>query len=110
MDKLQTDGEEKRKPLKKVENPNAAVKLIEKMDKMIKIDKKNILMIAYKPTFISAVSTFKISKARINFKITIAEFIDKYPRMEKSCISLYCLKNNFKIIKEVCQENASEFQ
>ena len=60
--------------------------------------------------FISAVSAFKISKATTNFKIGIVDFIDKYPRMEKFCISLYYLKNNFRIIKEVCQENASEFQ
>ena len=30
--------------------------------------------------------------------------------MEKPSISLYYLKNNFKIIKEVCKENASEFK
>ena len=60
--------------------------------------------------FISAVSAFKISKVTINFKIGIMEFMDKYPRMGKPCISLYYLKNNFSIIKEVCQENASEFQ
>ena len=33
-----------------------------------------------------------------------------YPRMEKSCISLYYLKNNFRIIKEICKENAFEFK
>ena len=38
------------------------------------------------------------------------DFIDKYRRMEKSCISIHYLKNNCRIIKEVCQENASEFQ
>ena len=38
--------------------------------------------------FISAVSAFKISKTTINFKLGIMEFIDKYPKMEKSCISL----------------------
>ena len=31
------------------------------------------------------------------------DFIDKYPRMEKSCISLDYLRNNFRIIKEVFQ-------
>ena len=30
--------------------------------------------------------------------------------MEKSYISLHYLKSNFRIIKEVCQENAREFQ
>ena len=110
-----------KKPLGEVENPDEAAKLIKKMDKMIKINKNYILIIAYKQgkifrkfktdnKCISAASAFKISKATINFKVGIVEFIDKYPRMEKSCISLHYLKNNFRIIKEVCQENASEFQ
>ena len=59
--------------------------------------------------FISSVSTFKISET-INFQIGIIRFIDKYPKMQKSCISLYYLKNNFRVIKEVCQEHTSEFQ
>ena len=54
--------------------------------------------------FISAIKKFNISKA------TIVEFINMYPRMEKSGISLHYLKNNFKIIKDVCKENASEFK
>ena len=60
--------------------------------------------------FKSAVFAFKISKTAINFKICVVEFIDKYPKMQWSCISLYYLKNNFRVIKEVCQEHASEFQ
>ena len=89
--------------LEEVKSPNEAAKLIKKMDKMIKIKKNNILMIAYKQgkilrkfktdnKFISAVSTFKISNATINFKIDIMESIDKYPKMQKSCICLYYLK------------------
>ena len=104
-----------------VEDSDEAAELINKMDNMIKINKKNILTIAYKQgdifrnlktsnEFISPVSAFKINKATINFRIGIVDFIDKYPRMEKSCISLYYLKNNFKIIKEVSQESASKFQ
>ena len=60
--------------------------------------------------FTSAVSAFKISKTTINFKIDIAKFLNMYPKMQASCISLYYLKNNFRIIKEVCQEHASKFQ
>ena len=103
------------------ENLDDAAELIKKMDKMIKVKKKNILMIAYQQgkifkrfktdnKFISAVSAFQISKTTINFKIGIIKFIDKYPKMEKSYISLYYLKNNFRVMKEVCQEHASEFQ
>ena len=46
----------------------------------------------------------------INFKLDIVKFIDMYPKMQTSCISLHHLKNNFRVIKEVCQEHASEFQ
>ena len=81
-----------KEPRKEVKNPDEAAKLIKKMDKMIKISKNNILIMAYKQgkifrkfkadnKFISAVSRFKISKATINFKIGIVEFIDKYPKM-----------------------------
>ena len=30
--------------------------------------------------------------------------------MKKSSLSLHFLKNSFKIIKEICHENASEFK
>ena len=53
---------------------------------------------------------FKISKATANFKIGIIKFIDDYPKMRKSSISLHFLKNNFRVIKDVCKEYASEFQ
>ena len=33
-----------------------------------------------------------------------------YPRMVKSGIFLYYLKNNFRIIEEISKENASEFK
>ena len=58
----------------------------------------------------SAVAMFKISKATINFKIGIIKFIDDYPKMRKSSMSLHYLKNNLRVIKEVCKEHASEFQ
>ena len=91
------------------------------MDKMIKIKKNNILMIAYQQgkkfrkfktnnKFISTVSALKISKTTISFKTGIVEFIDKYPKMQKSCISLYYLKKNIRVIKEVGQQHASGFQ
>ena len=109
------------KPLEDVKDLDEAVKLINGMDKMIKIKKNNTLTIARKQgeifekfktnnKFISAVNAFNICKTTINFKIGIVEFISMYPKMEKSCIFLYYLKNNFKIIKEVCKENATKFQ
>ena len=51
-----------------------------------------------------------IIKFAIAFKISIVKFVNKYSRMKKSSLSLYFLKNNFKIIKEICHENASEFK
>ena len=54
----------------------------------------------------SAVTEFKISKI-INFKIGIIKFIDDYRKMRKSCIFLHFLKNNFRVIKDVCKEHAT---
>ena len=51
-----------------------------------------------------------ISKSNILFKISIVKFVNKYPRMKKSSFSLHFLKNNLKIIKEICHENASDFK
>ena len=52
--------------------------------------------------FANAVTEFEISKTTMNFKINIL-------KLKESCISLFYLKNNFWIIKNVCQEHASEF-
>ena len=93
------------------DNNDDATKLSKKMDYMIKSEKKNILFIAYQQgeifkrfktnrKFISAVSAFKISKTTINSKIDILKFIDIYPKMQTSCISLHYLKSNFMVIKD----------
>ena len=44
------------------------------------------------------------------FKMSIVKFLNKYPKMKKSSLSLHFLKNNFKIFKEICHENASKFK
>ena len=93
---------------KNVDNPDDAAGLIKKMDNMIKSKKNNSSKTNNK--FKSAVRAFKISKTTISFKIDIVKFIDMYPKMQTSWISLYHLKNNFRVIKEVCQEHASDFQ
>ena len=87
---------------KNVDNPDDAAELIKKMDYMIKSKKNNILLIAYHQSeifkrfktnkFVSAVSAFKIRKITINFKTDIVKFIDMYPKMQTSCISLHYLK------------------
>ena len=92
---------------KKVDNPDDAVELIKKMKKIIKNKENNILTLAYhhciisrkfktNNKFISAVSESKISKTTINFKIDIIKFIDDYPKMRTSCISLFYLKSSFR--------------
>ena len=104
-----------------VKSPNYAAKLISNIDLVIKSRKNSILVLAYhqgiifkrfkeNSMFTSAVTNLKISKLTINFKIGIVQFIHDYPKMKKSSISLYFLKNNFRIIKEVCREHSSEFQ
>ena len=81
----------------------------------------NILWLAYQQgqifekfkmndNFINMVKEFNISKSTILFKIFIVQFINRYTRMKKSSLSLHFLKNNFKIIKEICHENAIEFK
>ena len=104
-----------------VKSPNDAAELISKIERVIKSRKNSILVLAYHQSvifkrfkessmFTSAVTNLKISKSTINFKIGIVQFIHDYPKMKKSSISLHFLKNNFRIIKEVCREHSSEFQ
>ena len=106
---------------KKVDIPDDAAKLIKKKKRIMGSKRNNILMLAYHEgiifkkykennKFMSAVANFKISKTTINFKIGIIKFIDDYPKIRKSCIYLHSLKNNFRIIKDVCKEHATEFQ
>ena len=90
-------------------NPNDANELVKKLDKLNKCS-KNILVWAYQQgkvfqkfksnnKFVSTVPEFGISKTTINFKIVIVKFIENYPKMKQSCISLFYLKNNFRIMK-----------
>ena len=80
-------------------NPNDAIELVKKIDKLTKRSKNNILMLAYQQgkvfqkfkqnsTFVNAVTEFGISKTTINFKIDVVNFINQYPGMRKSSISL----------------------
>ena len=104
-----------------VKSPNDAAELISKINRVIKNRKNSVLVLAYhqgvifkrfkeNSMFTSAVTNLKITKSTINFKIGIVQFIPDYPKMKKSSISLHFLKDNFKIIKEVCREHSSEVQ
>ena len=103
--------------IKNIWKPNEAAELVKKIDRFIKF---SFLMLAYNQgkvfqkfkqnsTFVNAVTKFVISKTTINFKIDVVNFINQYPGMSKSSISLFYLKNNFRAIKNVCQEHSSEF-
>ena len=118
-EEIETKGLEKL--IRTTNNPNDAIELVKKIDQLTKRSKNNILTLAYQQgkvfqkfrlnnKFLSAVTEFGISKTTINFKIDIVKFIETYPGMKKSCISLFYLKNNFRVIKNVSQEHASEFQ
>ena len=107
---------------KDIENlTSCVIELISKIERVIKSRKNSILVLAYhqgvifkrfkeNSMFMSAFTNLKISKSTINFKIGIVQFIHDYPKMKKSSISLQFLKNNFRIIKEVCREHSSKFQ
>ena len=88
---------------KKVDSPDDDAELVKKIEKIMKNKKNNILMLAYHQgiifrkfkesnKFVSAVTKFSISKTTINFKIDIVKFIDQFPKMRTSRISLFCLK------------------
>ena len=104
-----------------VDSPDDAAKLVGRIEHTMKSKKNNILILAchhrlifkkFKENdkFTGAVTNLKIGKATINFKIGIIKFLDDYPKMQKSLVSFHFLKNNFKVIKEVCREHASEFR
>ena len=56
------------------------------------------------------VNKFGITKSTMVFKTSIVKFLHKYRRMKKCALSLHFLKNNFKIINEICHENAILFK
>ena len=88
------------------------------MGKIIKSKKCNILWLVYQQgqifekfkvhdIFIDMVKKIGMSKSTILLKISIVKFVNKYQMFS---LSLHYLKNNFKIIKEICHKNASEFK
>ena len=104
-----------------VDSPDDGARLVERIERVMRSKKNNILILAYHQglifkkfkeniRFTGAVTNLKIGKATINFKIGIIKFLDDYPNMRKSSVSLHFLKNDFRVIKEVCREHASEFQ
>ena len=106
---------------RKVKNSEEEAEIVTEMKKIIKSNKCTILWLAYKQgkifekfktnnKFINMVSYFEISKSTMVFKISIVRFLNNYPKVKKSSLSLHFLRINIKIVKEICQQNASEIK
>ena len=92
----------------------------EEYEDIIRTKKKGVICITYhqekvfkkfkdKEKFIKLVNEFKVHKTTIIFKINIYKLCEKYPKLMKSSIGLGFLKNHYKNIKQICEENLKEF-
>ena len=115
-----TETEELNKKADKVEKPEDAATIIKQYEDIIRTKKKNIISIAYhqgkvfkrfkdKEKFIKLVNEFKVHKSTIIFKINIVKLIDKHPTLMESSVTLGFLKNYYKDITQICNENPNEF-
>ena len=106
---------------KKVKNLEEAVEVVNDMQKIIRSNNCFILWLAYQQgkifeifktnnKFINLANNLGISKSTMALDIPIAKFLNKYPKMKKSSLSLRFLKHNLKIFEEICHENAVEFK
>ena len=103
------------------DSPDDDARLVGRVERIMKSKKNDTLILTYHQglifrkfkennRFTGAVTNLKINKATINFKIGNIKFVEDFPQMQKSSVSLHFLKNSFQVIKEVCREHASEFQ
>ena len=53
---------------------------------------------------------FNVSKSAIVFKTALKNLIHDFPKTKDPSLSIHYFKKNLKLIKEVCNENASEFK
>ena len=98
------------------------IKVIQDFEQIIQNKKNDIVWLAYyqgqifqkfreKERFISdMVLKFHVSKSTIVFKIALKKLIDDFPKIKNSSLSLHYFKKHLKLIKQVCKENASEFE
>ena len=102
-------------------NEEDAAKVIQEFKEIIKNKKSGIIWLAYyqgqiykklkeKGRLVSMAFKFNVSKSTIMFKIALNKLIDEYPKIKNSSLSLHYFKKHFKMIREVCKENASEFK
>ena len=108
------------KQAEEVQDPKKAADVIKQHEDVIRTKKKGIINIAFhqgkvfkqfkeKDKFITLVNQFNIHKTTIIFKINIYKLCEKYPKLLKSSVGLGFLKNYYKDIKQICEENAQEF-
>ena len=114
----QTESKGTEELSKNVDKSDEAIELIKKIEKVIKKRTNNILMLAYHQgiifrrfkednKFTNAVSKFNISKTTIDFQIGITKFVDQFPKLRTSVLSLFYIKINFRIVKDVSEEHPS---
>ena len=102
-ERLDNDGRNSKdfeKTSNSIKSPDEAVNAANNMEKIIRSKKSNILWLAYQQgqifekfkvneNFIDMVKKLGISTSRTLFKIVIAKFVNKYPKMKKSSLSLH---------------------
>ena len=105
----------------KVEKPEDAADVIKQYEEIIRTKNKGIISIAHhqgnvfksfweKEKFIQMVGKLKIHTSTIIFKINIFKLIDQHLKLMKSSVTLSFLKNYFKDIMQICEENSSKFE
>ena len=85
----------------RMENQEDAAKVVHEFEEIIKNKKSDIVWLAYyqgkifqkfksKERFVNdMVTKFKVSKSTIVFKIAFCRFIDEYPKIKNSSLSLH---------------------
>ena len=113
--------EDLNKEAEEIQDPEKAAEIIKRYEDIIKTKKKGIINVAYhqghvlkrfkeKEKFVTLVSELGIHKTTIIFKINVFKLCKKYPKLLKSSIDLGFLKNHYKDIKAICEENEKDFQ
>ena len=115
------ETEELNKKADKAEKPEDVAAIIKQYEDIICTKNKNIMSIAYhqgkvfkrfkdKENFTKLVNKFKVHESTMIFKINIFNLIDKHPKLMKSSVTLGFLKNCYKDIKQLCNDNSNEFE
>ena len=105
----------------RVEKPEDAADIIKRYKGILRTKRKGIISVVYhqgkvfsrfrkKEKFVRLVANFKIHKNTKIFKINIFKLIVKHSKLMKSSVTLSFLKNYFKDIKRICQQNSSTFE